>query len=267
MADSYLTLLDTGHLSTDEATKKADAAAQKALELDETLAEAHHSAFHQFNWPATEMEYQRALELNPNCASAHFYYANYLSAVGRTEEAIAEARAVLLLDPVSLVAGANLSNILYKAHRYEESLEQALHVLEIDPTFYRAYEDVGRAYEQQGKLPEALAAFRKLVASVGRRPNHWAHLAHAHGLAGERRKAAKLLKELEELSKKQHVAPHTFALVFAGLGDKEQTLAWLEKAYEARDEMLPFLRVNPRLAFLHGDRRFQDLVRRMKFPE
>ena len=271
LADSYLTLLDYGHLSTDDATRQADAAARKAQEIDDTLAEAQtslgHSAFHQFNWPMTERAYRRALQLNPNYASAHYYYANYLTAVGRAEEALAEARSALALDPVSLPAGANLSNLLYLAGHYEEATEQALRVLEIDPTFYRAYEDLGRTYEQQRKLPQAIAAFRKVVAASGRSPAYLAHLAHAHGLAGERRKAAQLLQEIQKLSKKKHVAPHAFAAVFAGLGDKVQTLAWLEKAYLARDEMLPFLRVNPRLAFLHADPRFQDLVRRMKFPK
>jgi serine/threonine protein kinase/tetratricopeptide (TPR) repeat protein len=271
LADSYLTLLDYGQLSTDDATRQADAAARKALKIDDTLAEAQtslgHSAFHQFNWPTTERAYRRALQLNPNCASAHYYYANYLTVVGRAEEGLAEARSAVKLDPVSLPAGTNLSNLLYLAGHYDEATEQAVRVLEIDPTFYRAYDDLGRTYEQQGKLPQAIAAFRKVVAASGRSPAYLAHLAHAHGLAGERRKAAQLLKEMQKLSEKKYVAPHAFAVVFAGLGDKVQTLAWLEKAYIARDEMLPFLRVNPRLAFLHADHRFQDLVRRMKFPK
>ena len=271
LADSYLALMDCGHLSADDATSKADAAARKAVQIDDTLAEAHtslgHSAFHRFNWPTTEMEYRRAVELNPNYAAAHYYYSNYLSAVGRAEEALAEARIALALDPVSLVASSNLSDLLYNAGRYEQAVEQALRVLEVDPTFYRAYGDLGRAYEQQGKLPQAMAAFRKIVTASGRSPAYLPQLAHAYGLAGERERATKLLQELQRLSKRQHVAPHAFAVVFAGLGDKEQTLAWLQKAFTARDEALPFLRVNPRLAFLHDDARFQDLVLRMKFPE
>lgn len=271
LADSYLTLLDSGQLSTDDATRKADAAARKALQIDDTLAEAHsslgHSAFHQFDWPTTKTELRRALELNPNCVLAHFYYANYLGVVGRTEEALAEGRSALALDPVSLPAGTNLSNLLYHARRYEEAIEQAFRVLEIDPTFYRAYEDLGMAYEQQRNLPQAVAAFRKVVTASNRSPTYLAHLAHAYALTGERRKAARLLQELQKVSEKRRVPPYAFAVVFAGLEDKEQTLAWLEKAYVARDEALPFLRVNPRLAFLHADGRFRDLVRRMNFPE
>jgi non-specific serine/threonine protein kinase len=269
LADSYLTLLDTGQLSADDATKKADAAAQKALQLDDALAEAHsslgHSAFHQFNWLTTETEYRRALELNPNYVPAHFYYSNYLAVVGRMEESLAEARLALALDPVSLPAGSNLSNLLYHAGRYDEAVKQAFRVLEIDPTFYRAYEDLGNAYEQQGKLTQALAAFRKM-AKTGRGSSYLAHLAHAYALAGQRKKTAKLLVELQKLSKKRHVASSSFATVYAGLGDKEQTLAWLERSYVARDEMLPFLRVNPKLVFLRGEPRFRNLVRRMKFP-
>jgi len=167
---------------------------------------------------------------------------------------------------VSLPAGANLSNLLYFARRYEEAMEQAIHVLEIDPTFYRAYMDLGRAYEQLKKPSQAIASFRKLVAASRRSPAYLMDLAHAYAQAGERRKAAQLLKELRKLSRKRYVAPYSIAVVFAGFGDKEKTLAWLEKAYSARDEMLPFLRVDPRLAFLNADRRFQSLVRRMKFP-
>lgn len=271
LADSHLTLLDLGQLSTEVATREADAAARKALQIDDALAEAHsslgHSAFHQFDWPTTETEFRRALELSPNYVLAHHYYANYLTVVGRTEEALSEARSALLLDPVSLPAGANLSNLLYFARRYEEAIAQAIHVLEIDPTFYRAYMDLGRAYEQQKNLSKAIAAFRKIVTASARSPAYLMDLAHAYALAGQRRKASQLLQELQRLSRKRYVAPYSIAVVLAGLGDKEQTLAWLEKAYSARDEMLPFLRVDPRLAFLHADDRFQGLVRRMKFPD
>lgn len=177
-----------------------------------------------------------------------------------------EARSALRLDLVSLPAGASLSNLLYFAQRYEEAMQQADHVLEIDPTFYRAYMDLGRACEQQEKFSQAIAAFRKTVVASGRSPAYLGDLAHAYALARERTKPAQLLQELQELSKKRHVAPYAIAVVFAGLRDKEGTLAWLEKAYSARDEMLSFLRVDPRLAFLRADPRFQDLVRRMEFP-
>ncbi|HVH71896.1 MAG TPA: winged helix-turn-helix domain-containing protein, partial [Candidatus Dormibacteraeota bacterium] len=167
LADSYLTHHDLGHLSPSEATTKAKAAARKALGMDETLAEAHtslgHAHFHEFDWLAAGRDFKRAIKLNPNYANAHFYYANYLVALGQMNEAIAEARCAQALDPVSLPAGTNLAAILFFAGHYAEAVEEALRVLEIDPTFARAYEDLGRAYEQQGMYAQGIAAFGKAV--------------------------------------------------------------------------------------------------------
>lgn len=271
LADSYLTLLDMGYLPTREATKKAKAAAGKALRMDGTLAEAFtslgHAHFHEFNWLAAGREFRRAIDINPNYANAHFYYSNYLIAVGRIDEAIAEARYALALDPVSLPAGTNLAAILYHAGHYKDAVEQSLKVLEIDRTFARAYEDLGRAYEQQGMYHQAFTALENAVAWSDRSSRDLASLAHAYAVAGKRREAVKLLQELKQISKKSYVSPYAIALVFAGLGNKSQALDWLAKAYTRRDAALPFLNVNPRLAPLHSDRRFQGLVRRMKFPE
>ena len=271
LADSYLTLQDMGHLSPREATTKAKAAAGKALGMDETLAEAHtalgHAYFHEFNWLAAGGDFRRAIQLSPNYANAHFYYANYLIAVGQRNEAIAEARCAQAIDPVSLPAGTNLAAIFYFAGHYKEAVEQSLRVLEIDSSFARAYEDLGRAYEQMGMYPQAIAASEKAVACSGRSSRDLASLAHAFAIAGKQREALELLHELKKLSQKRYVSPYAFALVFTGLGNKSQAFAWLEKAYKGRNEALPFLKVNPRLAALHSDSRWQNLVRRMKFPE
>jgi len=270
LADSYLTHHDMGHLPPREATTKAKAAARKALEMDATLAEAHtslgHAHFHEFNWLAADRDLKRAIKLNPNYANAHFYYANYLIAVGRKSEAIAEARCAKTLDPVSLPAGANLASILFLAGQYAEAVEESSRVLEIDSTFARAYEGLGRAYEQQGMYPQAIAAFEKAVECSKRSSRDLAQLGHAFALAGKQKDALKLLQELKELSKKEYVSPFSFVLVFAGLGNTSQALAWLEKAYKTRDGALPFLNVNPRLAPLHSDSHFQDLLRRLHLP-
>lgn len=270
LADSYLTHHDLGHLSPAEATTKAKDAARNALGMDESLAEAHtslgHAHFHEFDWLAAARDFKRAIKLNPNYANAHFYYANYLIAVGQKNEAIAEARRTLRLDPVSLPAATNLAAILFFAGHYAEAVEEALRVLEIDPSFARAYEDLGRAYEQQGMYAQAIAAFEKAVEYSGRSSRDVASLAHASAIAGRRRIALNLLKELKDLSKKKYVSSYSFALVFAGLGNKSHALACLEKAYKARDGALPFINVNPRLAPLHSDNRFRDVVRRMNFP-
>jgi TolB-like protein/Tfp pilus assembly protein PilF len=270
LADSYLTHHDLAHLSPTEATTKAKAAARKALSMDETLAEAHtalgHAYFHEFNWLAAHRDFQRAIALNPNYANAHYYYANYLMAVGRRDEAIAEAQCTLRLDPVSFPAGTNLADILFFAGHYKDAVEESLRVLEIDPNFARAYEDLGRTREQQGMYPEAIAAFERAVECSGRSYRYLALLAHALAIAGKRRAALKLLQELKNLSKKKYVSAYSFALMFTGLGNKSQALGWLEKAYKARDGALPFLNVDPRLAPLHSDSHFRDLVRRLNFP-
>jgi TolB-like protein/Flp pilus assembly protein TadD len=270
LADSYLTHHDLGHLPPREATTKAKAAARKALTIDPALAEAHtslgHAHFHEFNWLAAERDFKRAIQLNPNYANAHFYYANYLIAVGQRNEAIAEARCAQTLDPVALPAGTNLAAILYFAGHYTEAVEASLRVLEIDSGFGRAYEDLGRAYEQQGTYSQAIAAFEKAVEYSGRNSRDLASLAHAFAIAGKQRSALKLLQELRELSKKRYVSPYSFALVFAGLGNKREALAWLEKAYQTLDGAIPFIKVNPRLVPLQSDSRFQDLVRRMNLP-
>ncbi len=270
LADSYLTHHDMGYLPPREATTKAKAAARKALAMDGTLAEAHtslgHAHFHEFNWLPADREFKRAIELDPNYANAHYYYANYLISMGQRNEAVREARWAHTLDPVSLPAGTNLAAILYFAGHYTEAVEQSLRVLEMDSGFGRAYEDLGRAYEQQGMCAQAIAAFEKAVEYSGRNSRDLASLAHALAIAGRHRDALKLLQELNALSKEKYVSPFSFALVFTGLGNKHQALAWLEKAYRGLDGAVPFIKVNPRLAPLHSHGRFQDLVRRMNFP-
>ncbi|HYL11379.1 MAG TPA: winged helix-turn-helix domain-containing protein [Candidatus Acidoferrales bacterium] len=267
LADSYLTLLDVGHLPTSEATKQAKEAAGRALRADDTLAEAHcslgHAHFHDFNWSGAGREFSRAIELNPNYANTHYYYCNYLVAVGRNDEAVAEAEWAQALDPMSLPAGTNLSNALYFAGRYEEAATQALKVLDMDSTFYRAQQDLGRAYEQQGKYPQAIAAFRKAVASSGRDSLFLAELAYANAVAGKQREALKLLQELKKASKKKYVSPYTLAVVSTGLGNRSEAFSWLAKAFKVRDGALPFVKANPRLAPLRSDPRFQRLLRRL----
>jgi TolB-like protein/Flp pilus assembly protein TadD len=270
LADAYLTLLDLGHLATREAAKNAKLAAGKARRLDDTLAEAHsalaHAYFHEFNWLAAEQEFRHAIKLNPNYANARFYYANYLVAIGRMEEAFVEARCAQTLDPASLPTGTNLASILYYTGHYSEAAEQSLRVLDMDSTFAKAHEDLGRAYLQQRMYRQAIAAFQKAIACSGRSSRYVASLGHAYAVAGKSKEALKLLQELKETAKDKFVSPCAIALVFAGLGNKGQAFAWLARAYRERDGALPFVRVNPGLTLLHSDGRFPDLVRRMNFP-
>jgi TolB-like protein/Tfp pilus assembly protein PilF len=267
MADSYLTLQDDGLLPTLKATAEAKRAAGQALCRDNMLAEPHislaHAYFHEFNWLASEKEFKCGLELNPNYATAHFYFANYLLVMEQFQEALAEARRAQALDPVSLPAGSNTAASLYFGRQYDRSIEQSLQVLESNPNFARSYEDLGRAYWEKGMCEEAIAAYKKAVTCSGRSPGYVASLAHAYALAGRRTKALSLLKELSELDRKRYVSPFAFTLVYAGLGKKDQAFTWLDKAYEERASALPFVKINPRLAVLHSDPRFHKLLRRM----
>ena len=271
LADCYLRLLDYNYLSPHEASARANAAAVKALQIDETLADAHtslgHLGLHGFNWQTAEKEFKRAIELNPGYGTAHFYYANLLAALGRHAEAIAEAKRAQELDPVAPSASLNAAVIFYLARQYEQAIEQAEKALEMDPNFAPVYYYLGLAYEQKGIYGKAIATFQKAIAPSGRGPGSMAALAHAYGVAGKRSEALKLLKELKDLSKRQYVSPYDFALLFLGLGEKDQAFVWLVKAYEERSSGLPFLKVDPRLDALHSHRRFIDLVRRMDFPE
>jgi TolB-like protein len=265
LADSYLTLHDDGHLPPRKALASAKRAAAKGLRIDKTLAEAHtslaHAHLHEFNWPAAGAEFKRAIELNPNYPAAHFYYANYLVARECLDEAIAEAQRAQALDPVSLPAGSNTASVLYHARLYGLAIEQSLKVLDMDRNFARAHEDLGRAYEQKGMYEKAIRALRTAVTNSGRSPAYLGSLAYAYAVSGHRKEAAKLFEELRNIARKRYVSAYVFALVCAGLKDKDGAFAWLRKACDEYSSALIFLKVNPRFAALRSDARFHDLLR------
>jgi len=267
MADSYLTLQDDGYLPTLEATAAAKRAASEAIRHDKTLAEPHislaHAYFHEFNWCAAEREFKRGLELNPNYAIGHFYFANYFLAQGQLENALAEAQHAKALDPVSLPVRSNTAMALYYAGQYDQAIEQCLQVLEIDPDFCRSYEDLGRVYWKKGMRGEAIRAFKKAVRCSSRGSLYVAQLAQAYAAEGRREDALHLLEELTERARERYVSPYAFALVHTGMGNKDQAFAWLSRAYDERASTLPFLKTNPALASLHSDPRFHTLIRRM----
>jgi tetratricopeptide (TPR) repeat protein len=267
MADAYLSLMDSGSLSSRQATAKARPLILKALQLDETLAEAHvssgHVAFHQFDWPAAEREFLRAIELNPSSATAHFYYSNYLTAMCQLEQAVAEAEEARRLDPVSPAAHSNLASILWHSGRYQRAMELAQKSLELNPSYSRAYEDLGRIHEQMGEGDAAIEAYRT-AASLGQDAHDiLASFAHACALMGKRSEATKILGKLRRAAKTRFVSAYNFALIFTALGKKREAFAWLDKACDERSSSLPFVRTNPRLASLRSDPRFEKLLQRI----
>jgi TolB-like protein/Flp pilus assembly protein TadD len=263
LADVYLSLMDNGLIPPRDATSKACPLALKALTLDENLAEAHvslgHAAMHDFDWQSANKELGRALELNPNSFTAHYYYSNYLTMNGAADQALREAEEARRLDPVSSAANVNISAILWHSGRYEESVARAKTALEINPDNDRAFEDLGRAYEQLGRYNEAIAAFRKALGA----PRIQASIAHTYALAGNRDATLKILRRLEKEAKRSFVSAYEFALIFLGLGRKEELFAALDKAFDERSSALPFIKVNPRFAGVRSDRRFQKLLQRL----
>jgi serine/threonine protein kinase/tetratricopeptide (TPR) repeat protein len=261
-----------GALPPDEAMPKAKAAALKALEIDDTLAEPHVSLAHvkyyyEHDFVFAEREYKRAIELNPSYSTAPQWYSVFLMSVGRFDEAITQAKRAQEMDPLSLPINMTYGWVLLTARRNEQSIEQLRKTLEMDPNFVLTHHRLGMAYEQEGKYDEAIAEFRQVIDLTGGKPLGTAALARAYALAGKRAEAQKILTGLLELSKQRYVSPTTIATIYLGLGDREQAFVWLEKGFKEHDAILVRLKVDSRLDSLRADPRFKDLVRRVGLPE
>jgi TolB-like protein/DNA-binding winged helix-turn-helix (wHTH) protein len=257
-------------LDPNEAYPRAKAAALKALELDNTLGEAHISLalatdMFVWDWEAAEREYKRGIELNPGYATGHQWYAEHLSEMGRNSEAIAEIRKAESLDPLSLIIGADVATLLVIARRYDEAIQHAQKTIELDSTFAVAHFALGMAYEQKRKFGGAITAFQKAVEFSGGNTAFKSNLAHAYAVAGRRNDAVAILNELEERSKHEFLNPSEIALIYVGLDQKDQAMVWLEKAYEGRFD--PVILTWPAFDPLRSDPRFQDLVRRIGLPQ
>jgi TolB-like protein/Tfp pilus assembly protein PilF len=269
LADCY-NLPHLGALTTREAGRRAKAAAVKALEFDANLAEAHASlAFAKFqfdwDWAGAESGFKRAIELNPNYARAHHAYGSYLLALGRFDEALAAIKRAEELDPLSLIINHWLAFVYYNSRRFDRAIEQCHKTLELDAQFAWAHSLLGLAYGQKGMYAEAFTALEE-AWRLDEIPEFLASLGYTLAKSGQREKALKALDQLQVPLKGRPVAPYEIATIYAGLDDKEQAFACLEKAYEDRGLWLPLLRVDPMLDSLHSDPRFADLLRRMNFP-
>ncbi len=254
-----------------EGRQRAEAAAMKALALDGALAEAHSALGYvkhfNWDWPAAEQNFKRAIELNPNYANAHNFYAGYLMSRGRLDESIAASNRARELDPFSLSISAQRGFLLENARRYNEAIEQLRNVIAMDPSHYQAYWFLGHTYAANKQFAEAVAAAEKAVELSDRAPGALGMLGLAYGLAGRKTEATKILDELLELNKRRYVTPAALVNVYIGLGDKEQTFAWLEKAFTERSNYLAYLKVFPLVDPLRSDPRFTDLVRRVGLPD
>lgn len=269
LADAYAFLASaTGGQRPHDTYPRAKAAAQKALELDDTLGEAHCSLgffrlLYDWDFAEAEREYKRAIELSPNYANAHDGYGFFLKATGQYDAAIRECQRAQELDPLSLFIMLSLSWAYYFARRYDEALAQARKVLEMDPNFGFAYWHLGMVYLQKGMQEDSIAALRRAVNLTGGIPSFLSHLGHAYGKSGKQREARQMLAQLESLSRRQYVSSYFIAMIHLGLGDLDRTFEWLEKAYEERAGFLAFVRVEPMLDNLRMDGRMNSLIERM----
>ena len=260
--------LGNSYLPPNEAFPKAKAYAAQALEIDETLAEAHMAMgavrlFYDWNWPEVERELKRAQALDPNNESAHHLYGFYLNAMGRLDEAKAEMDRALTLDPLAPMANSDVGVDFYYSRQYDESILQNEKTINLEPHFFIAYLWLGQAYEQKKMYVKAIETFQKGIDLAEHHPQLIASLGRVYALTGQRDKANKYLNELREMSKQRYVSPYLFAVVYTGLDDKEQAFAWLEKAYRERTFFLIWLRVEPRFDSLRDDPRYKDLLRRI----
>jgi serine/threonine-protein kinase len=270
LADSYSSFVfPLGVVTPREAMPKAKEAAQRALAIDNALGEAHASLayiafFYDWDWAAAERGFKRALELNPNNADTHHWYSHFLMGQGRIEESLIQSKRALELSPFDILFNIHLGWHYFYARQYDQALEQIEKTVEMDKNFAQTYPWLGLILEQKGRYAEAIAAFQNAIklfpegSSIAE-----AELAHVYAVSGNREEAQKIIAELQELAKTKYVSSFQIAAIYAGLGEKDQAFAWLEKAQEERSDGLVNLKAEQRFDSLRSDPRFKDLARRI----
>ncbi len=268
LADTYSLLGDEGYLPPSEAWPKAKAAAMQALDIDDTLAEAHTSLglvkeHFEWDWTGAEREFKRAIELNPNSATAHHWYGDYLANMGRPEEGLRETKKAQELDPLSLIINTSLGWQLYVARHNDQAAEQLRKVLDIDAKFAPARRMLEEVYAEMGKQKEAVAEREKILSLSGS-PELAASIEEDFSRAGYKGVLQSWLDGLTEISKHGYISSYSIAQAYMRMGEQEKTFGWLEKAYEEHDSGLVSLAVEPMFDTVRSDPRFRDILRRMK---
>ena len=270
LADCYNSLgsWENGTLAPSEAMPKAKAAAERAVALDNMLAEAHTSLaygimHYDWDWPGTEARIQQAFDINPNYPTAHHWQSHYLTAMGRTEDSLAESKRFLELDPLDLLANAHLAWHYHFARQYDEAIEQCWKSNDLFPNSFWPSFFVALTYEQKGMLAEASAEFEKAIKVSGNVTFAKAGLGHLYAASGERAKAEDVIAELEQISRTRYVPAYDIAVIYAGLGNKDQAFEWLHRAHREHSSWLAYLKVEPRLDALRSHSRFAALLRRV----
>ncbi len=271
VADAYRQLSIGVFEPAKEVMPQAKAAAEKALEIDENLAEAHIALgwiefLYDWDWKAAESELKRAIELAPNNSDAHFAYAHFLSNAGRHEEAVSEGKLSRELDPLSLMTNTFKGHFLFFAGRNDEAIARVQQTLEIEPNFWLAHAVLARVYIHQKRYSEAIAELQKARQFSGGSVAPITSLGYALAKSGNREQAQATLTELKSLTAGNYVPAYSFAMIYNGLGEREEALKYLEKSFEERDSVLSFLKIDTEWDDLRPDPRFQDLLRKVGLP-
>jgi serine/threonine protein kinase/tetratricopeptide (TPR) repeat protein len=274
LADTYHSMTTSGLLPPKEGFPKVEAAAKKALSIDDTLAEAHVALAavrfgHDWNWQDAEAEIKRATELNPKSVELHFFTSRFLRALGRFDESIREARRAEELDPLSGEIKNTLGVTFYWAGRYDEAIQQYKETIQLDPNNDLAHNYLADVYSKKGMYEEAVAEEHKSLAlshdDEGAATLMKEYKAHGYQEA-KRLQAERLLEFLTETSREQYVSPMSFAILYSALNDKDQAIAWLEKAYQEHAIWMVFLKTDPQFGGIRSDKRFKEIMRKVGLP-
>ena len=274
LADTYLLLglpdAITGALSPRDSLPKARVAAEKALLIDNSVGEVYFSLGQiktkELDWDGAESAFDRGLKLSPNYAQGRLFYAVYLSNLGRHNDAVREIKRAQELDPLSLPINASVVYVLYLAREYDEAIEVSKKTLEMDPTFSLTHQRLGMAYVQKKMYQDAIAEFQEAAKNSNRAPLAIVSLGYAYAASGNKVEAQRVLGELRDLSQSRYISAYSVATIYAALGQTEEAFQLLEKAALEGNTEFVFIRVDPRLDPLRNDPRFQELVKKVKFP-
>jgi TolB-like protein/DNA-binding winged helix-turn-helix (wHTH) protein/Tfp pilus assembly protein PilF len=268
LADAYSVLSEYKSVPAHESHMKARVAARRAVEIDDSLAEAHAvlanvATLDDYDWSGAEQEFRRAIELNPGKATAHHFHAQNLTCMGRWHEASVEMEQARELDPLSIIINANIGLVYYYARQPDRAIQAELRALELDPNAAFMYEYLGTAYLQKGMYREAIGHLQKAVGLSNGFPLYQGELAYSYAAAGDRAQAGRILTDLKSRSRRQYVSSYSLAVAYISLGKKDAALARLQKAYEDREDQVALLKIEPLFDTLHADPRFQELLRRI----
>jgi TolB-like protein/tRNA A-37 threonylcarbamoyl transferase component Bud32/Tfp pilus assembly protein PilF len=270
LADTLLNLSTYQIRPPAEVIPPAKAAAQKALQLDERLAEAHASLaairFYHLEWDGVESEFLRAIALNPGYATAMHWYALSLAALGRKEESLTEIKLAREIDPRSLIINANVGWCYYLAGDNDRAIEEEKNTLQLEPGFVVAHGYLGQAYLEKKLYEPAIEEFRKTVSLSPGDPSRQADLGSVYASAGKKEQAQEILQDFLHAPPEKYISPYDWAMLYAGMAKKQETMAWLEKAFAERNARMVNLAVHPHFAFLRGDPTFENLLVRMNVP-